>query len=196
MNYQNARQFILKKLEDELPDYLYYHSINHVLDVLSAAENLAGLEGIEGESLTLLKTAVLYHDCGFIKQSNDHEMIGCQIVREYLPAFNYSEEQIKIICDMIMATKIPQSPKNLLEQIICDADLDYLGRDDFWTIGSNLFKELEIYGILNDERDWNKLQLKFLEGHQYFTQSAIKLRKIKKDSHLEKIRNIVSGYNE
>jgi hypothetical protein len=81
-----------------------------------------------------------------------------------------------------------------MDQIICDADLDYLGRDDFWEIGYNLYKELEIYGILTDERDWNKLQLKFLNAHQYFTYSAKSIRKEKKDAHTKRIKDIVDTY--
>ena len=81
-----------------------------------------------------------------------------------------------------------------MEQIICDSDLDYLGREDFWQIGNNLYKELEIYGILNNQEDWNRLQLKFLSSHQYFTQSAINLRNEKKIQHLNRVIEIVNTY--
>jgi predicted metal-dependent HD superfamily phosphohydrolase len=194
MEYNKASEFIIKKVKNELPEYLKYHSYNHVMDVLDAAVNLAKLEGIQEYECLLLKIAVLYHDAGFIKQTNEHEKIGCEIARETLPQFDYSEEEITRICGMIMATKIPQSPNNLLEQIICDADLDYLGRDDFWKIGNNLYHELKIYGVLNNEKDWNRLQLKFLTSHNYFTKSAIKLRQGKKNEHIEKIMQIVSTY--
>lgn len=194
MNFKAAEAFILNKLENELPTHLYYHSYNHVLDVLAAAINYAQLEQISDDDLVLLKTAVLFHDAGFTIQSKDHEMIGCEIVRTELPRFNYTNKQIEIICGMIMATKVPQSPNNLLEKIICDADLDYLGRDDFWEIGNNLFRELCIYGILSDEKEWNVLQLKFLTSHHYFTESAKRLRMAKKELHVEKIKSIVAKY--
>jgi len=194
MNVSKAEQFVIKKLNRELPDNLYYHSKTHVTDVLNAALMYAEMEGLSIKEKKLLKTAVLFHDIGFVNQSKEHEAKGCEIARVQLPKFNYTEEEIEIICGMIMATKIPQSPTNLLEQIICDSDLDYLGRDDFWHIGNNLFKELSVYGILNDEKDWNRLQLKFLTSHSYFTKSALTLRKEKKDTHTEKIREIVNNY--
>lgn len=194
MDFKSAEAFILAKLKTELAGNLYYHSYHHVMDVLQASITYAAMEEISEHDLVLLKTAVLFHDSGFTVQSRDHEELGCNIVRETLPGFDYKPDEIESICGMIMATKIPQSPKNKLEQIICDADLDYLGRDDFWKIGSSLFKELEIYGILNDEEDWNRLQLKFLTNHSYFTESAISLRKGKKDEHTAKIRQIVDSY--
>lgn len=196
MDYTKASEFILNKVKTDLPEFLKYHSYHHVMDVLDAAVTLADLEGLSEYDTLLLKTAVLYHDSGFTRQSNEHEKIGCDIAKESLPNFGYSEKEIEQICGMIMATKIPQSPNNLLEQIICDADLDYLGRDDFWKIGSNLYNELVIYGVLNNERDWNRLQLKFLTSHHYFTQSAIRLRQGKKNDHVEKIKQIVSTYQD
>jgi predicted metal-dependent HD superfamily phosphohydrolase len=194
MNLSGAEKFILDKLKSDLPEGLTYHSYRHVMDVLQAARTYADMEGIDEYEQQLLQTAVLFHDAGFIIQSRDHELYGCEIARKNLPDFGYTQEEIERICGMIMATKIPQSPQNVCEQIICDADLDYLGRDDFWNIGNELYRELSVYGVLNNEQDWNRLQLKFLTGHHYFTPSAIKLRKEKKDLHTEMIRNIVNSY--
>ncbi len=138
MEFEKVKLFILKKLKRELPKNLTYHSAEHIKDVYRSAKILASMEGIQGDELTLLLTAVLFHDSGFLRQQADHELISCEIVREHLPSYGYSEEQINRICGMIMATRIPQAPHNLLEEIICDADLDYLGRDDFFKIGNGL----------------------------------------------------------
>lgn len=194
MDYTGARKYILSKLKKELPGNLTYHGIHHTKDVLKAAELLAKNEGVNSDDLILLKTATLYHDSGFIKKYRNHEETGCEIVDSQLPKFGYNKESIKKIKGMIMATKIPQSPKNHLEEIICDADLDYLGRDDFWPISNSLFKEFIVYDIVDNEIDWNILQLKFLESHHYFTKTAKKLRKKKKFEHLKKIKEIVNGY--
>ena len=82
-----------------------------------------------------------------------------------------------------------------MEEIICDADLDYLGRDDFFKIGNYLYDELSMYGLINNENEWNKLQERFLEGHHYFTTSAITLRKGKKDEYLAQIKEKIKNYN-
>lgn len=194
MNLSLARDYIFNRLEKELHHNLSYHSLNHVLDVEQAANHLADEEKITPHERELLLTAVAYHDSGFIYQTTKHEERGCEIVREVLPQFDYTEAEIDTICGMIMATKIPQTPKNKLEEIICDADLDYLGRDDFWEIGNRLYQELSVYGILSSEQEWNKLQIRFLESHHFFTPAAIQLREHTKQLHLEKIRSIVNNY--
>ena len=86
-----------------------------------------------------------------------------------------------------------QQPKNHLEEIVCDADLDYLGRDDFFSIGNNLLKEMNTNGSIKTEADWNELQEKFLDSHHYFTKTANRLRGKKKQEHLEKIRQMNRG---
>ena len=188
MEFEAARAFILDKLNKELPQHLSYHSVLHVQDVYNSVGIISEQEGVSGEDLTLLLTAALFHDSGFLIQQKDHEMISCDIVREYLPGYNYTPAQIEQICGMIMATKIPQQPHNLLEEILADADLDYLGRDDFFIIGDRLFSELSMYGMISNERDWNLLQIKFLEGHKYFTKTAISMRKAQKEKYLQLIK--------
>ena len=193
MKFAQVKKFINAKLKKELPKNLSYHSLGHIKDVYSSAENLARLENIKGDELTLLLTAVLFHDSGFLVQQKNHEKIACDIVRQYLPDFDYTPEQIELICCLIMATRIPQSPQNKLEEIICDADVDYLGRDDFFIIGNKLYDELCMYGIISNENEWNMLQVRFLEGHHYFTASAAKLRQAKKDEHLALIKSKINN---
>jgi len=193
MQFKEAKTFIVQKLKKELPRHLSYHSVEHIKDVYRSCKAIGKEEGIRGENMKLLLTAALFHDSGFLIQQKDHEKISCEIARKHLPDFGYTDEQIEVICGMIMATRIPQTPTNKLEEIIADADLDYLGRDDFFTIGNKLFDELSVYGILNTEEEWNRLQVKFLEGHHYFTDTAIRLRKQKKEEHLENIKSKLSA---
>ncbi|WP_165836379.1 HD domain-containing protein [Taibaiella soli] len=179
----------MERLLEVLPPNLTYHSLEHTKDVYHSAERLAGLENISGEDLQILLTAVLFHDAGFLQQQKNHELIGCDLARKYLPDYDYNQDQIERICGMIMATKIPQTPANKLEMIICDADLDYFGRDDFFTVGNRLFDELRTLGTIHSENEWNLLQEDFLEHHRYFTESAKALRGDRKAEHLAVIKS-------
>jgi len=161
VNFLKLKEFILNKLKSELPSHLCYHGVHHTLDVYKAAENLAIEEKISKKETELLKVAALFHDSGFTKKYKGHEEEGCDIARSTLPDFNYTDEQIDTICGIIMATKIPQSPKNKLEEILCDADLDYLGRNDFHPIAETLFKELNATGNPMDKKKWNKNTIRF-----------------------------------
>ena len=188
MDFIKVKTYILKRLKEGLPAHLSYHRYEHTLDVYEQANRIAASEGIQDEEQLLwLQTAALFHDAGFLNVYKEHEQEGCQIVMETLPQYGYSAVAIEAICGMIMATRIPQSPKTHLEQILADADLDYLGRPDFHTIADTLCQELILKGILLREEDWDPLQIKFLQNHKYFTQSSIKDRDPLKQQHLTEI---------
>jgi hypothetical protein len=95
---------------------------------------------------------------------------------------------------MIMATRVPQQPQEHLSRILCDADLDYLGRDDFEPVSRSLFQELNKLNVVNDVKAWNRIQLNFLSQHCYHTDYGKTLRQPQKQKHLDKIKVIVSGY--
>jgi len=196
MDYHAAKAYILDKLERELADHLTYHGLHHTLDVLYTTEELCYLERISPYDSLLLKTAALFHDSGFTISTSEHEDFGCRIARHYLPRFGYTQREIELICGMIMSTKIPQSPRNYLEKIICDADLDYLGRDDFYDIGATLFEELKASRFLQNEQDWNRLQVNFLEQHRFFTSTNRRRRSPRKRKYLKELKRIVASYEK
>lgn len=191
MNYKGAKFYIIDKLERELLPIYTYHGLHHTLDVLSVTKQLCKSEGINTHETILLKTAALFHDSGFTVSPKDHESTGCEIVRAVLPSYGYKTEDIERICGMIMATKIPQNPQNPLESIICDADLDYLGRDDFFPIGNTLFEELKALNILETPLQWNMMQVKFLENHAYHTITTQLLRETKKQANISAVRALL-----
>ncbi len=195
MDYRAAKQFILSKLREELSDQLVYHGLHHTLDVLKMATNLCDSEGVNEHDQILVKTAALFHDAGFIKNKHaGHEAEGCLLVWEFLPQYDYNPADIECICGMIMATKIPQSPSTLLEEILCDADLDYLGRDDFFAIGGTLFEELQAYQLIGEEQAWNRLQVSFLNAHHFYTNTNKTLREPVKRRYLEDLLDLVATY--
>lgn len=192
MDIQAVENYIVEKLQKNLSPTLTYHGFHHTLDVVNAALEIAKAERIEDEeSLVLLKTAAFYHDLGFITTYRGHEEEGCRIAHLTLPTFGYSLAQIEKICGMIMATKIPQNPQNHLEQIIADADLDYLGRDDFWPIAHSLYEELRQREMITNLEAWNQIQVKFLSSHQYWTATAQRWRKPQKQQYLDQLNEMI-----
>lgn len=187
IQYQKAEFHIMRELQDNLPNNLHYHSIKHTRDVVEAVERIALSENVTDEGLFLLKSAASYHDAGFTKQYSQNEPIGVEMAEGILPNYGYSEKHIERIKDLIFVTAIPHQPQNLLEEIICDADLDYLGRDDFHEIADSLFLELKERNIVSSKKEWDKMQVKFLKSHKYFTQTAINTRQEKKMKHLTEI---------
>ncbi|MCF8275415.1 MAG: HD domain-containing protein [Flavobacteriales bacterium] len=195
MDYKGATKHILDRLEQELPAHLTYHGHHHTIDVMEATERIGRSEGLNEVDLRLALVAAAYHDCGFLYGHKDHELKGCEIARELLPQFGFTSEEVDQICRMIMATKVPQEPKDQLSQILCDADLDYLGREDFEAIATNLFHELRELKIVETIESWNRIQLSFLAQHSYHTNYGKEYRQLSKQMHLERIRSIVSTYD-
>ena len=189
-SFTDIKLHVIDKLEQGLSPALTYHNVAHTLDVLNQAVDIAKREGIEDENdLLLLKISALYHDVGFLQIYTGHEEISCEVACKELIEFGFSKEQIEKICGMIRATKVPQQPFNVLEEVICDADLDYLGRNDFFQIGEGLFKEFLDQKIIADEKSWNSLQVRFLENHHYFTTTAKERRQKQKQIHLDAIKD-------
>jgi uncharacterized protein len=188
VNLVAIREHIISKLEGGLSEKLKYHDVNHTLDVAAQSLSIAAEEGINDPAMLLeLEIASLYHDTGFLFIYNGHEDKGCEIAREELPGFGVDQASIDNICGLIMATKVPQSPKNHLQEIICDADLDYLGRNDFFETSDRLRRELVSYNLVNGGIEWQEKQLDFLQAHRYFTECSTRRRAASKKKYIEQL---------
>jgi uncharacterized protein len=176
---------VLAELNEKLDPLLTYHCRKHTEDVLKHTERIALSENIiQPRLLLLMKIAALFHDTGFIDIYVGHEERSCEIMIKELKGNEFDGSEIALMTSMIMATKMPQSPRNLHEMVLCDADLDYLGRDDFPVINKRLKNELLAFGFIKDLNEWNELQVNFLSKHSYFTNSSVQLREPVKLDHL------------
>jgi uncharacterized protein len=185
--FMTIKALVLRKLEG-LSKHLTYHDINHTLDVVRHSERIAREENITDErKIHLLKVAALFHDSGFLYTYKQHEERSCDIFLEHSEGFDFTQEEKDLITGLIMVTKIPQMPQTLLQQVICDADLDYLGREDFFDIGDNLRKEFLHYNIVESNEEWDRLQHKFLTTHQYHTASSRRDREPYKQANLRQL---------
>lgn len=192
IQFHDLQELILDMLEKELPGNLFYHNLKHTVDVVTEVELIGWAEGVSDEDLLILKTAALFHDAGHTISYDNHEFHGCQIAKQILPRFNYTVQQIEHVCRLIMSTKLPPKPSNLLEEIMCDSDLDYLGRIDFIPVSNTLYEELKVRDKIGTLNDWNKMQLSFISNHQYFTHTARKLREVNKQIQIERIRKLIT----
>lgn len=165
----NLREFVINLLEQNLPQHYCYHSCAHTLYVADKALEIGRYEGCSPAELRLLETAALMHDTGCITVFNGHELESCRLAAQHLPEFGFSKEEVTKVQGMIMATRVPQTPTNKLEEIVADADLEYLGTQQAATLAGKLFQELSVMNPNLDEKTWNKIEIAFLENHHYFT---------------------------
>jgi class 3 adenylate cyclase/HD superfamily phosphodiesterase len=196
-DYQATYAYITERLRNELSTDYYYHNLAHTLDVLEATERLAESEGItDSETLLLVKTAALFHDTGFLEQYQDNEPAGARIAAGILPEFGYSPEQIERIGKIILATSLKAIPETIEEKIVKDADLDYLGRNDYKLLSLRLKQEWEHQEMHKTMKEWYELQIKFLTAHRYYTASAQQQREAEKQKQLEEIRKTAEMWTQ
>jgi len=189
MQFDQVHSFLIQKLETGLPAFLTYHNVSHTIGVIEVAEHLAVGEGISGDDLVLLKTAALFHDAGYMQEFVGHEEHSCHLARKHLPDYGYTSDQIEKVCRIIMVTKLPSAPSELMEKIMCDADLYYLGTEQYTTFAEKLFSEFREAGIVKARFDWMLKQVEFLSAHRYYTQTAIREREARKQKNLEYLKS-------
>lgn len=193
MNVAGIENFVVKVLGTQLSPNLHYHNLAHTLDVVSSSMRIAGEEGVVNtEELILLKTAAFLHDIGFLNTILNHEEEGCLMARAILPDYDYSESEMDVICNMIMKTKLPQLPTTLLEKILCDADLDHLGRSDFKDVSNRLWEEWKALNKVDESADWNAIQYNFVLKHQFWTASSQRNRNATKAGYLKELHELMT----
>ncbi len=174
----------------ELPDDNCYHNLTHTKEVVDVTKELASLSNVNEEDLEMLVIAGWFHDIGYIKQCEGHEEASAEMAEDFLQSNNYPNDKIAIVKDLIKVTRIPQRPKNLLQEIICDADLHHLGVKDFAEKGEMLRCEIEKYVDKKfSNSDWLKNNIMFFKHQEFFTPAAKEKYEAQKKINLSKIKD-------
>jgi len=184
---------VISNLEQNLPSWLHYHCVEHTQHVLEKVIYIAKMENVEENELFLLKIAALYHDIGFIIDKKKHEELSCVIATKELKEFGLKLGEIAQICEMMKATEIPQNPTSHLAAILADADLEYLGTDDFIEWSEKLYAELLHYQPDLSEDRWNEIQFDFMSNHHYHTTYCKQNREPKKLKNLKLVKGKIEN---
>lgn len=190
------------RLSEGLEGNLYYHGVHHTFgDVLPAADRICRDEGVPPTDRELVLLAALFHDAGFLERYNGNEAIGARIAAETLPDWGYSSHEIERVLDLILATELHevdgvmlQVPgPDALKRILCDADLDNLGREDFFQVSDALRREIEEHGRKLGDLEWFSRQIVFVSQHRWFTESQRRLRQDRKEENLRSLHAILGS---
>ena len=199
---KSLRRHVENRLRRELPGALHYHGAHHTLtDVVPAVERLCDGEGIRGKDRDILLAAALFHDTGFIEAYNANEPIGARIAADTLPLYGFSHAEVLKVRSLILATEMRevdgvwrQVPgEDPLKRILCDADLDNLGRTDFFQVSDSLRRELSEQGTEFSELEWLTRQVLFASQQEWFTDSQRTARQAGKEANLASLRKALSA---
>lgn len=176
---------LLSEMKEKWPTHLTYHTLTHIIDVANVCDNYIAHYGIDEDEAKLIRIAAIGHDMGYILSPENHEERSINELSPFLEK-ELNEQQIEKVNGLIRATKVPQKPISFHQEILADADLDYLGRNDYELLSDRLYQEFLHYGVVKNEIDWLSVQIDFLENHSYHTsyakenRSAIKLKNLQK----------------
>ena len=189
-----VKQYIKELFKDELPDGIKYHDANHTLHpikgVVAVANRIAISEDISEHDRELLITAAYFHDTGYIREYDKNEPIAARMAGRILKLIGYKPNEIEKVQMMILSTDLEREPKTHVEKILCDADLDHLGREDFFKFDGKLREGWRVKGIdVSDEAKWYKGTLEFIKTHQYYTESQKNSREKEKQKNIKKLVN-------
>jgi predicted metal-dependent HD superfamily phosphohydrolase len=185
-------QYIRELFRDELPDGIKYHDSNHTLHpikgVVAVANRIAISEKISEHDRELLIAAAYFHDTGYIREYDKNEPIAARMAGRILKLIGYKPNEVKKIQNMILSTDLEHEPKTQIEKILCDADLDHLGREDFFELDARIREGRRARGIdVSDNAKWYKGTLEMVKAHQYYTESQKKLREKKKQENIKRL---------
>ena len=193
MDIHGIRNYVIRRLTEELDPQLYYHNLDHTIDVYHAVCRYCEWEGVDEYNQRCLEAAALLHDTGMLDKYLNHEEASVEIAARVLQRFGFKDKDIGIVNRLIMVTKLPQHPADLLESIMCDSDLDYLGRNDYFVHAFKLKLEWHEKNIKSTSlKEWFDIQVDFLTNHTYFTRSAKENREPMKINNLSEITNFLN----
>ena len=167
------KEKIFDDLSNILDENYSYHNLDHTKRVISAAIDIGINYDLSEKDWRCLLTACLLHDYGFIESHVEHEKISAKLSSQILPKYGFSETDIQIINSLIIVTKLEEKPKNLLESIIRDSDLEYLGSEDFIKISPLLKKEWINCKVVKSDSEFYKIQYDFILNHSFYTDFMI-----------------------
>jgi len=165
-----SRDFVRELFGEKLSSWAYYHDFRHTEETVEAAREIGTASGLDNGDMEVLLLAAWFHDTGYTEIAAGHEDRSVVIAKAYLTDRDYPADKLGKISGCIMATKVPQHPNNLLEKVICDADMLFLGREEFFRKNDLLKEEIEAReGKVSPATDWLKRSIEFLSSHLYHT---------------------------
>jgi predicted metal-dependent HD superfamily phosphohydrolase len=200
MNYKllqdDAKQYIRNYFQTNNDVRFVYHNFEHTEEVVKAVQQIANHYQLNDEEYFIVTIAALFHDTGYYQDPINHEVKGADFANEYLEKQGISTDIRNAVKAVILSTKMPQHPTNILQRIICDADLFHLGLEDFRKSGKLLHQEVElVYKKVISKNDWRKKDIEFLENHHYHTDYCQLLLNDQKQKNLEKLKSKLKEAN-
>ena len=191
--YKKIENYVTGLYETLQDDTLLFHNLKHTQSVVERTKEIAGHYHVNEKEMLILYTASWFHDTGYLfTEPAKHEAMSADVMKKFMADHTNDTELINEILQCIMATKSPRDPKNLLQQIICDADTYNLGTKEFKDTNKRVLKELKLKNGDIDKTEFIKNTIKMLEEHQFYTTYCKDLLSITKELNMKKLKNKIA----
>jgi len=180
--------YVTNFISEQVSKDFAYHDIQHTISVVNDAKEMGEMMELTEADMEILLLAAWFHDTGYDKGALDHEERSAKYARNYLRGHGYSEEDLKSIETIILATKMPHDPKSLMERIICDADLGHVGQKIYWERCSKVRQEMALTkNVIMTDLEWVDFELEFMNNHAFKTPVAKQLYNNRKKKHIRQL---------
>lgn len=168
-----ARAHVEALLKGAKPEWVKYHNLDHAKAVAKASKTIGTACRLSAEELEGVILAAWFHDAGYVEAIEGHEEKSVEIATAFLREQAYPPKRIAKVAGCIRATKMPQNPRNLMEQVLCDGDISHLASKDFLEVSELIRLEIEHrMGRKLSEAEWLTMNTVFVAGHQFHTDYA------------------------
>jgi predicted metal-dependent HD superfamily phosphohydrolase len=194
MNHQQlleqVKHFVVRYFRSNHNSRLIYHNLEHTESVVSNAAQIARHYRLNDRDQFIVSCAAWFHDAGYYNgDAAEHESRGAHIAAGFLREQHADEEIIKAVQGCIIATRIPQAPHTLVEQIVCDADLFHFGTTDFVSRNKLMRKEMELrLDKKIPKSDWRKGTIRMMEAHRFQTDYCRNLLNEQKRKNINELK--------
>lgn len=183
-----AEQFVKTFFEENISPEYVFHNFAHIQAVVDSVLEIGQGYELPQRDLTILQLAAWFHDLGYDKGPANHEDRSIRYASDFLKEHQFPENEIDVVKNCIQATKVPQHPDNLLEEILCDADMSHLGKESYWDRCGRIRQELLVtQQMIMSEQEWVDFEINFMEQHRYHTPVATQLYDERKQRHIRQL---------
>ncbi len=183
-----SEEFISHLFSKKLSGNYFYHNFKHALTVKKYVEVIAADAKLTDQEMNILRISALFHDTGFVESVEFHEEEGVKIVSDFLTDHLIDQKTINHISEIILATKIPQKPKDKLAKILCDADLMYITTDDCYEQIESMYEEtITSHSDSTNRNIFDLESIRFFTAHTFFTDYGKTILQPKKEAFCERM---------
>ncbi|MCH5597531.1 HD domain-containing protein [Niabella ginsengisoli] len=170
---QAIGEYVSNYFDEQHSEDFSYHNLEHTTGVVAATAELSDHYNLSEREKFIAQAAAWFHDLGYFVDADNHEAESMIMAANFLREKNVDGVTIEEVKSCIKATKMPQKPKNLLEQIVCDADMSHFSTNSFSDKSKRLRKELQSRcGLAISKDAWRHQTICLLEVHKYHTDYA------------------------